>query len=58
MMTCVRLINKLQNEEYYEPYYDSEPMNNKMMYNCQVQHNKARRLLFHILNERIEAFWD
>ena len=58
MMTCVRLINKLQNEEYYEPYYDSEPMNNKMMYECQAQHNKARRLLFHILNERIEAFWD
>jgi hypothetical protein len=33
-------------------------MNNKMMYECQAQHNKARRLLFHILNERIEAFWD
>jgi hypothetical protein len=33
-------------------------MNNKMMYECQAQHNKARRLLFYILNERIEAFWD
>ncbi len=31
MMTCVRLINKLQNEEYYQEYYDSKPMDNEMM---------------------------
>ena len=58
MMTCVRLINKLQNEEYYEAYYDSKPMNNEMMHKCQAQHNKAKHLLFHILNERIDSWWD
>jgi len=58
MMTCVRLINKLQNEDYYQEYYDSKPMNNEMMHKCQAQHNKAKRLLFHILNERINSWWD
>jgi len=58
MMTCVRLINKIQNEDYYEEYYDSKPMTNEMMLECQAQHNKAKRLLFHILNERIDSWWD
>ena len=58
MMTCVRLINKLQNEEYYQEYYDSKPMNNEMMHRCQAQHDKAKRLLFHIMNERINCWWD
>lgn len=58
MMTCVRLINKLQNEEYYERYYDSTPMSTELMYECQAQHDKAKRLLFHILSERIDSWWD
>jgi hypothetical protein len=58
MMTCVRLINKLQNEEYYEAYYDSKPMTNEMMYKCQAQHNKAKHLLFKIMNDRIDSWWD
>ena len=44
-MTCVRLINKLQNEEYYD--------NKKGISECHAQHNKAKRLLFKILNDRI-----
>jgi hypothetical protein len=58
MMTCVRLINKLQNEEYYEAYYDSKPMNNEMMHKCLAQHSKAKRLLFRIMEEKIESWWD
>ena len=58
MMTCVRLINKLQNEEYYQEYYDSKPMNNEMMHKCLAQHSKAKRLLFKIMNDRIEEWWD
>jgi hypothetical protein len=58
MMTCVRLINKLQNEEYYEAYYDSKPMNNEMIHKCLAQHSKAKRLLFKIMNDRIEGWWD
>jgi len=58
MMTCVRLINKLQNEEYYEAYYDSKPMTNEMMHKCLAQHSKAKRLLFRIMEEKIESWWD
>ena len=42
MMTCVRLIDNLQNESY--PSY--------------TQHNKAKRLLFKIMNDNIESWWD
>ena len=58
MMTCVRLINKLQNEDYYAEYYDSTPMTNEMMHKCLAQHSKAKRLLFKIINDRIEGWWD
>ena len=58
MMTCVRLINKLQNEEYFEAYYDSKPMNNEMINKCLAQHSKAKRLLFRIIEEKIESWWD
>ena len=58
MMTCVRLINKLQNEEYYVDYYDSKPMTNEMMHKCYDQHNKAKHLLFKIMEEKIESWWD
>ena len=58
MMTCVRLINKLQNEEYFEAYYDSKPMNNEMIHKCLAQHSKAKRLLFRIMEEKIESWWD
>ena len=50
IMTCVRLINKLQNEEYYD--------NKKGISECHAQHNKAKRLLFKILNDRIEGWWN
>ena len=42
MMTCVRLIDNLQNESY----------------SSYTQHNKAKRLLFKIMNDRIEEWWD
>ena len=58
MMTCVRLINKIQNEDYYAEYYDSKPMTGEMYYRIQAQHNKAKRLLFKIMNDRIEEWWD
>jgi hypothetical protein len=59
MMTCVRLIDKVQNESYYDEYYDeSKPMTNESIHKCQAQHNKAKRLLFKIMNDRIEEWWD
>jgi hypothetical protein len=59
MMTCVRLIDKVQNESYYDEYYnESKPMTNESMHKCHAQHNKAKRLLFKIMNDRIESWWD
>ena len=58
MMTCVRLINKLQNEEYNDELYNLDKRSPEAFKIVIDRHNKARRLLFHIFNERIESFWD
>ena len=58
MMTCVRLINKLQNEDYYEEMYQHKKLTSEIVSKYQVKHNKAKRLLFKILEERIEEWWD
>ena len=58
MMTCVRLINKLQNEEYYDEMYEHRPLTLELVSKYQAKHNKAKRLLFKILEERIEEWWD
>jgi len=58
MMTCVRLINKLQNEEYYDELYDSDEKSPEAIKIVIDRHNKAKRLLFKIMNDRIEGWWD
>ena len=58
MMTCVRLIEKIQNEDYYEEMYNYEKLTSEIINKYQAKHNKAKRLLFKILAERIEEWWD
>jgi hypothetical protein len=59
MMTCVRLINKLQNEDYYdEMHSNNEKITYEMINKYQAKHKKAKRLLFKIMNDRIEEWWD
>ena len=58
MMTCVRLINKLQNEEYYDELYNLDERSPEALKTVIYKHNKAKRLLFKIMNERIESWWD
>jgi len=58
MMTCVRLINKLQNEEYYDELYNLDKRSPEALKTVIDKHNKAKRLLFKIMNERIESWWD
>jgi hypothetical protein len=58
MMTCVRLINKLQNEEYYDELYNLDKRSPEALKTVIDKHNKARRLLFNILDRKIESFWD
>jgi cytidylate kinase len=58
MMTCVRLINKLQNEEYYDEFYNLDKRSFEALQTVIDKHNKAKRLLFKIMNDRIEEWWD
>ena len=58
MMTCVRLIEKIQSESYYEEYYKLDKMTSEALQIVVDKHNKAKRLLFKILNDRIERWWD
>ena len=58
MMTCVRLINKIQNEDYYEEMYEHKKLTSEIVDKYQAKHNKAKRLLFKIMNDRIEEWWD
>lgn len=58
MMTCVRLINKLQNEEYYDELYNLDEKSPEVFKIVIDKHNKAKRLLFKIMEERIESWWD
>ena len=58
MMTCVRLINKIQNEYYYDELYKSDIRAYEAIQKAIDKHNKSKRLLFKILEERIEEWWD
>ena len=58
MMTCVKLINKIQNEEYYDELYKLDEKSPEVFKIVIDKHNKAKRLLFKIMNERIERWWD
>lgn len=58
MMTCVRLISKIQNEYYYDKLYKSDIRSYEAIQNAIDKHNKSKRLLFKIMNDRIEEWWD
>jgi len=58
MMTCVRLIEKIQNEYYYDELYKSDIRSYEAIQNAIDKHNKSKRLLFKIMNDRIEEWWD
>ena len=58
MMTCVKLINKIQNEEYYDELYKLDEKSPEALQAVIDKHEKAKRLLFYILHERIEHWWD
>jgi hypothetical protein len=58
MMTCVRLIEKIQEEAYYYEFYNSNYRTPEALKYVMDKHNKAKRLLFKIMEERIESWWD
>lgn len=58
MMTCIRLIDKIQNESYYDDFYDSDKKTSEEFEKVLKKHNKAKRLLFKILDDRVERWWN
>jgi len=58
MMTCVRLINKLQNEEYFDEIYNFDERSPEAFKIVIDKHNKAKRLLFKIMEKKIESWWN
>ena len=58
MMLCVRLIEKVQNEEYMEVLINDDNLTAEKINTAYNKQNKARKLLFNILEQNIEQWWD
>jgi hypothetical protein len=59
MMLCVRLIDKVQNEEYLMELINyEENLTKEMVSKATAKQNKAKHILFKILENYIERWWD
>ena len=58
MMLCVRLIEKIQNEAYMEELINDDELTQEKIDTVTNKHNKAKHLLFKILEQNIEQWWD
>jgi len=58
MMLCVRLIEKIQNEEYMNILADDDNLTQEKIDTAYNKQNKARKLLFKLLDKYIESWWD
>ena len=58
MMLCVRLIEKVQNEEYMEVLINDDNLTREKVDIALNKQTKARKLLFKILEQNIEQWWD
>lgn len=58
MMLCVKLIEKVQSEYYLTELINLEEIDRDMIDAAEAQHNKAKRILFKLLDQYIERWWD
>jgi hypothetical protein len=58
MMLCVRLIDKIQDEEYMDKLINNDNITLEDIQKAGDKHNKAKKLLFKILEQNIERWWD
>ena len=58
MMLCVRLIEKVQNESYMDELINDDEITIEKIWRGVKKHDKARKLLFKILEQNIERWWD
>lgn len=58
MMLCVNLIEKIQNEEYLMVLLNDNNLTKEKVVSAENKQNKAKYLLFKILEQNIEQWWD
>jgi hypothetical protein len=59
MELCIKLIDKVQNEYYYDQQLQNkDEITNKDMMDAIRKHDRAKKLLFNILENNIENWWD
>ena len=58
MMLCVRLIEKVQNEDYLMELVNDDDITKEKLELATKKHDKAKRILFKLLDQYIERWWD
>lgn len=58
MMLCARLLEKVQNEEYLFEFISDDEITREQIDKGQRKHDKAKRILFKLLENYIERWWD
>lgn len=58
MMLCVRLIEKIQKEEYMEELINDDDLTAEKIDTAYNKQKKARQILFKLLDKHIEGWWD
>ena len=58
MMLAVRLIDKVQNEEYIDELIDYNNLTKEIVDKADAKQAKAKRILFKLLENNIEKWWD
>ena len=58
MMLAVRLIEKVQNEDYMNELINDDEITIEKIKAGQKKHDKAKRILFKLLDNYIERWWD
>lgn len=58
MMLCVRLIDKVQSEYYLVELINDDEITREKLIAGQNKHDKAKRILFKLLDQYIERWWD
>ena len=58
MMLAVRLIEKVQNEDYLIEFIDDDNLTKEKIIAGERNHKKAKRILFKLLENYIERWWD
>jgi hypothetical protein len=58
MMLAVRLIDKVQNEDYLIEFIDDDNITREKIELGISKHNKAKHILFKLLENYIERWWD